>query len=41
MVIYTFRDIAAIFGYGFLAGFATPIIAVLVAGSLGRGQRGK
>lgn len=40
MVIYTLWDILAVFGYGFLAGVATPIITVLIAGSVGRSKRG-
>lgn len=41
MVIYTFRDIAAIFGYGVLTGVALTFFGLLAASSLGRGPRGK
>lgn len=39
MLIYTFWDILAVFGYGYLAGILTIPIAMLIASSLGRSKR--
>lgn len=41
MLIYTFWDILAVFGYGFLAGVITPFVAVFIASCVGRSTRGK
>jgi hypothetical protein len=41
MVIYSIWDFVSVFFYGFVAGLATPFIAMLIASSVGRSKRGE